>query len=400
MASGVKLTKRSVEALRAPPGRDLFAWDSELPGFAVRVKASGVRSYLVKYQAGRRARWYTLGRHGRMTTDEARRAARQVLAAADRGEDPAEQRRKARGEPRVSDLTDAYLEHLREKRKASTLTEAERLFRVEISPRLGRRQVSSISREDVERLHRELGKRAPVVANRAVAYLGAALRHAQRSGLDVPNPCEHLTRYRERKRDRFLTAPELARLGQALADVERESTELPTALLAVRLLALTGMRRGEVLGLRWNEVDFEHRCLRLSDSKSGAKVVPLSAPALELLAKAPREEGNPYVIAGKLPGRPLVGLPKIWQRLRQRAGLLGVRLHDLRHSHASIGVGLGFDLYLVGKLLGHADQATTQRYAHLAEDPVRAAGERIASEIAAALEGRPAGSVVTIESKR
>ncbi len=179
----------------------------------------------------------------------------------------------------------------------------------------------------------------------------------------------------------------MARLGEVLREVEQEGAVHPSAVLAIRLLCLTGMRKSEVLNLQWPEIDAERGLARLGDSKTGKKAVPLPAPALELLSRAERIMGNPFVCWGARQGGRLVGLQRPWDRIRSRAGLGDVRLHDLRHSHAATGAGLGLGLPIIGKILGHTQAATTQRYAHLADDPVREAAERVGGEVAAALRG-------------
>jgi integrase len=201
------------------------------------------------------------------------------------------------------------------------------------------------------------------------------------------NPCQGVERYREQRRQRFLSGAELAQVGEALAEAEREESAHPSGILALRLLLLTGARSGEILSLRWSEVNFERSCLELADSKTGQKTIPLGAAALELLSKAERMEDNPYVCFGDKPGRPLGGLTKIWYRIRRRAGLEDVRIHDLRHSFASVGAGSGLGLPIIGAVLGHTQAQTTSRYAHLAADPVQQAAERISEEIAARLDG-------------
>ena len=195
--------------------------------------------------------------------------------------------------------------------------------------------------------------------------------------------------------ERFLSDAEIARLAAALDDEAATSGNLfPSA--AVKLLLLTGCRRGEIMTLRWEHVDFEHRCLRLPDSKTGAKVVYLNTPALTLIADLPRVEANPHVIPGTRPGQPFIGVDKLWVRVRSRAGMNDVRLHDLRHSFASVGVSGGLSLPLIGALLGHRHTATTSRYAHLSADPIRAANEAVGARIAAALRGSAAGEVVPL----
>ena len=215
---------------------------------------------------------------------------------------------------------------------------------------------------------------------------------------DGSNPTRHVQKYPERKVERYLSDAELARLGGALEDAANTG-EHPSVIAAIRLLIFTGCRRDEILKLRWEYVDFERGCLNLPESKTGAKVVPLGAPALELLAKLPRNDGNPYVLPGKVPGKHFVGIQKAWERLRAQAGLSDVRLNDLRHTHASVGAAAGESLLVIGALLGHQQQATTQRYAHLSDDPVRAAAERIDEHLEAALKGR-LGEVVPLKSER
>ncbi len=398
-----KLTKQVADAL-PKAGANEIVWDTEMPGFGLRVKPSGVRSWVIQYRTrGGRSRRLTLGRYGRLTPAEARDEARLLLGSVDRGQDPVRERREEAGSPTVAVLAESYLEkHLRPKRKPSTIYEFERVLAREILPTLGSIPVRELDREDVQRLHLKIGKRSKRTANYALTVLRAIVNFAEREGLReaLSNPCRFVERFPERRRERFLSGAEWVRLGEVLAEAESEGRELPSAILAIRLLALTGMRRGEVLSLRWQGVDVERGVLTLEDSKTGRKTVPMSAPVRDLLSKAARTEGNPFVISGARHGAHLVGLQKIWERLRAQAGLEDVRLHDLRHSFASVGASAGLGLYVVGKILGHASQSTTQRYAHLAEDPVRAGNERIAGEIQGALEGRAGGDVVPIQDRR
>ena len=246
------------------------------------------------------------------------------------------------------------------------------------------RQIVDVTRADIERLHHGL-RNTPYQANRVLAVLSRMFALAEGWGLrhDGSNPCRHVQKYRERRRDRFLSAEELARLGIALTAAGKDG-EPPAAIAAIRLLALTGCRKSEVLRLRWSQV--EPNCLRLSDSKTGAKVVPLGAAARELLASLPSWEGNPYVIVGDRPNSHFIGIQKVWERIRRQAGLDDVRIHDLRHSFASVGASSGDSLLVIGALLGHRDHGTTQRYAHLSDDPLQAAADRISAHIATALE--------------
>jgi integrase len=207
---------------------------------------------------------------------------------------------------------------------------------------------------------------------------------AERWGLipEHTNPVRHVEKYREGKKERYLTSAEFERLAQVLGDRERAGSESPYVIAALRLLILTGSRLGEILSLRWDFVDLEHRALRLPDSKTGQKVIFLSQPAIDVLMNIPRDVGNPHVIVGAKAGRPLRNLQKPWGRIRQAAELEGVRIHDLRHSYASVAAAAGLSLPVIGKLLGHTKSVTTERYAHLADDPLKAANEVIGARLA------------------
>ncbi len=285
--------------------------------------------------------------------------------------------------------------HLQPKGKPRTVAEFRRLIEKRILPALGRRKVADVNRSDVVKLHQSLAA-IPVEANRTLTVVKAMLNQAERWGMrtDGSNPCRHVEKYPEQKRERFLTGEEIRRLGEALSEAEKAGGELPGFVVAVRLLALTGMRRSEVLGLKWEYVDAQRSCFFLPDSKTGRKTVHVGAPVLDLLASALRLEGSPFVCAGLRHGAAVVGIDKAWRRIAKRAGLEGVRLHDLRHSFASVGAAAGLGLPVLGAILGHSSPGTTARYAHLADDPRRAGAERISGEIAAALNGRPAAEVI------
>jgi integrase len=320
-----KLTKRAIDALMPDAGRPYIAWDDVLKGFGVRVWPSGRKSYLINYRnAARRQRQMVLGDHGKLTPDGARRQAMAYLAEAGRV-DPLDLRQKARTGETLSDLAKRYLAEHANKKKPSSAALDQRLLELHLLPALGRRRVAELTRADVARFHHSL-RATPTTANRAVELLRAMLNLAEQWGLrpDGSNPCRHIKRYAEKKRERFLSADELGRLGDALAEAERTGSQLPGTILAVRLLAFSGMRRTEVLTLKWEYVNFERACIHLPDSKTGRKTVPLGAPALDLLAHAPRTEGNPYVCTGDRPGAPLVGIDKAWARLCRSAGLAGV----------------------------------------------------------------------------
>jgi integrase len=386
-----KITKRSVEALKpGAGGAEAVLWDSELKGFGVRVQRGDTKSYLLHYRVGtgRGAplRKLTIGRHGSpWAPEQARAEAKRLLGLVAQGKDPAGAKAEAKAAPTVAELAARFLaEHAEAKRKASTAREYRRLLEHVVLPAIGKRKVADVTRRDVERLH-QTRRETPTEANRALACLSTMFNIAERWGMrpDGSSPCRHIEKYPQRRRERFLSAEELARLGDALAAYDGS----PYAVAAVKLLVFTGARLGEVLGLKWEWVDFERGEARLPDSKTGAKTLHLPPPALAVLTELPRLDGNPYVVAGAKEGGALVNLEKPWRAIRALAGLNDVRLHDLRHAFASVAASSGLGLPIIGKMLGHTHAATTARYAHLASDSVKAAAATVASKIAAAMAG-------------
>ena len=404
-----KLTKRAIDGLRPnADGSDLVLWDSELPGFGVRVKPSGATSYVVQYRnAQGRSRRLTVGRHGVLTPEEARTEARKALAEVTRGGDPAETRGEVRRDPTIKELCELYLAEgpaARPTKKASSWAADASNIRRHIVPLLGRKHLRGLARTDIERFQRDVsdGKtaldektgprgRAIVeggrgVAARTTAVLSAILAFGVERRLRADNPARGVKLNKGRKIERFLSTAELARLGETLAEADSSAAN-PSMIAAIRLLLLTGCRKNEILGLRWEWVDLERAALRLPDSKTGAKTVPLGAPALEILAGLPRRERCPWVLPGARGDGHVVGLPRTWRKIAKSAGLQDVRLHDLRHGFASVAVAAGSSLYILGKVLGHTQARTTEKYAHLDADPVRAVADTTSRRIAAALQG-------------
>ena len=388
-----KLTKKVVESAKPDPARDLFLWDSELPGFGLRLYPSGRRKYIVQYRTkSHRQRRAGIGPHGALTCEQARARARELLADVHKGGDPAGEVHAARKAPTVADLAARYLEHHAPRKKARSVTQDRRMLERFVLPALAKRKVRDVSRQDVVKLHQGLSG-TPYQANRVLALISKMMNLAEAWGFrsDGSNPCRHVEKYAEKKRERFLSDEELARLAEVLAEAEHTQTESPSVIAAIRLLLFTGARLSEILTLRWEDVDLERQCLRLPDSKTGAKVIYLSPPAQEVLNALDRVPDQPHVISGKKPGAHLVNLEKPWLRIRARAGLEGVRLHDLRHSFASVAAAGGLSLPMIGALLGHSQPATTARYAHLAADPMQRAAELVGHRLSRAMkEGRRA----------
>lgn len=364
-------------------GVEHFVWDDEIRGFALRVLASGRKSYVVQYRAGRRSRRITLGSSNVIPCEQARNRAIAIVAAARNGEDPAIERDNGRRAISVRELSVRFdAEHITIKLKASTAKEYRRNLRRFIVPALGQLSVAEIGRPDIARFHHEF-RHIPYQANRCLEVISKMFNLAELWGLrpDGTNPRRHIAKYPEEKRQRFLNAVELSHVGQVLKEMEIERIELPSAILAIRLLILTGCRLGEIMTLKWEFVDLQEGVLRLPDSKTGAKLVRLGQAVVQLLRLTPRVDGNPWVIVGTLPGCRLSDLQKFWRRVRSQAGLKEVRIHDLRHTFASTAVASGQGLPMIGKLLSHTQVQTTARYAHLVAEPVKLAADSVSSEL-------------------
>ena len=375
-----KITKRTVDAL-AGQERERVVWDDDLKGFGVRVHPTGRKVYIVKTRYRGRVIKMTIGPHGAVTPSYARVRAAEIITDARAGKNPAGRNTDA---PTMIALGKRFLkEYVSTHCKTSTAEEYRRSVKLFIDPRIGRYRVPDIQRSDIAALHHDM-RDTPYQANRTLGVLSKMFNLAELWDFrpDGSNPCRHVKRFREEKRERFLSDVEYQRLGAALKEIEVDGSETASAIAAVRLLMLTGCRLSEIQKLRWEHVDLGASELRLPDSKTGAKVVYLGDPAIAVLECIDRRDGNPWVIAGRKPGSHLTDMQHPWRRIRARAGLDDVRIHDLRHSFASGGLLVGEGLPMIGKLLGHTQVQTTARYAHLANDPVKSAANRIASRIA------------------
>ena len=374
-----KLTKRAVEALKAN-GADTVYWDGELTGFGVRVRKSGRKNYVLQTRVDGKLRWFTIGQHGRITVDEARAAALEILAATKKGIDPRDANAKREAEPVMAELGRRFLEeYVPVHCKPSTQGEYRRSVALFIDPAIGDMRISEVQRKDIAKLHHDMRDK-PYQANRTLGVLSKMFSLAEVWGLrpDGSNPCRHVKRYKERNRERFLSPEETERLGEVLREAE---DEMPSAVAAFRLLLLTGCRLSEIQFLRWEYVKDD--CIELPDAKTG-----WAGGATR--TRGPRRAGGPAFAArtaipglsrGRLPGSHITDLQKPWRRIRARAELEDVRIHDLRHSYASRALALGESLTMIGKLLGHTQVQTTARYAHLARDSIQTAAARITGSI-------------------
>ena len=383
-----KLIKRVVEAAEARP-KEYYIWDEDIPGLGLRVLPSGRKQYIVQYRAGRRSRRMSLGPSTVLTPEQARNRALDVLADARGGKDPAADRDAHRRALTIKDLVERFDEqHISIRIKKYTATEYRRLLKKHILPRLGSFLIAEVTRADIATFHHNM-RHIPYQANRCLEIISKMFNLAELWGLrpDGSNPRRLIQKYPEVKRERFLSLDEIKHLGNVLREMEMERLVMPSAALAVRLLLYTGCRLSEIMTLKWEYVDLEGAALHLPDSKTGAKTVYLGRPAVELLEKAPAIVGNPWVITGTLPGSRLNELQHSWRRVRARAGLDDVRIHDLRHTFASTAVAAGQSLPMIGKLLGHTQVQTTARYAHLAASPVKGAADAITEVLAQVMIG-------------
>jgi integrase len=380
-----KLTKSVVDSL-VPAAKDIVVWDTELPGFGVRVKPGGLRSYIVQYrdrQTGE-SRRKTIGQHGPLLSfHKAREQARIILAEALNGRDPVQAERAARAAPNMAALADQYLaQHAVPKKRPRSVKSDRALLDNVVLPRLGGKKVVAVQARDIHALHVAM-KDTPYQANRLLALLSKMFSLAIHWGLRGDNPVKGVERYHEERRERWLSDAELKRLlGVLVTHPNRR------AAYAVRLQLLTGARIGEVLAARWSEIDFERGVWTKPSYHTKQKRtqhLPRSAPAMALLSDwrsaSPSEET--HLFPGDAPGKPLQDIKNFWRGVTKAADLHGYRIHDNRHTHASHLVSSGLSLEIVGRLLRHTNPLTTKRYAHLADDPLRAAADRIGSKMAA-----------------
>jgi integrase len=391
-------------------------WDSEVRGFGVRRRRRDT-SYVLKYRANRRQRFVTIGKHGAPWTSEtARREAQRLLGALRNGNDPAVQRDKLNREPTVAAVLDRYLrDHVDAHNKPTTRAEATRHVETILKPEFGKLKISELTRAEIKTWHSKFNDR-PYEGNRSLAYLRKALALAMNEWeLRIDNPALGVKSFPEVRRERFFSDAELQQIGKALAELEAEGETHPGVVRVIRLLALTGMRLSEVVGLRWKWIDFQAKCIHLPEAKAGARTVPLGDVALAYLKELTRiskfvcfnvrdekklvgHNGGPPLddpAAGK--GKPKPGAPislksvkRFWPVLRDRAKLTNARMHDFRHTVGTLAAATGANGFVVRDVLGHRSMSTTEGYVARVVDPIQKTADLVASRISAAMNGQTA----------
>ncbi len=410
----IKITASAITEVMgtAVPNKTTYYFDADLAGFGFYRTAAGTGTFFAEYRpvAGGAKKRIKLGRVGTLKANEAREAARKAIAHASLGRDLAKDRSDERASVTVKSLVSTYIEDFVAANKKASSAEFYRIMlNKHIEPRIGSVKAVALTRVEVQRAHGAMSKTARISANRAMKLLSAAYGWGAKNGYvpDGFNPATGVDLNKEEGRERFLSLDEMAALGEAMRNAETIGFEAvvsdakhapkgqrnkmhPCITGAIRLYMLTGMRLREVLHLRWDEVDLQRGLLFLPDSKTGRKTVVLSRAAVDVLTDLPRI--GVYVIAGETAGlpdeKPRADLKRPWVAITKHAGLPGLRIHDLRHSFASVGAWSGLGLPIIGKLLGHADAKTTARYAHVDADSSRRAADAIAGQISAALGGK------------
>lgn len=437
-----KITKNSVDALVCPAGKDREClWDAgkgSLSGFGViahapkkidiaagRSASSGLKVFVIQFRLHGRSRRFAIGEYGKLTAEEARSQARILLGEVEGGVDPVEARKQARAVMTFKEVADLFIRDHLSKKKDRTQGNYISVIDGTLKPLIGSRRMVDIPVDVISKAHAKM-KATPSAANAMLRILSSIWNWADRTEykVGVKNPTTGIEFYNEEGKERFLSVDELVRLGDAMMAAETvglvwEPKEGPNAkhapkaenrvrlldlfaVAAIRLIALTGSRKGEILKAKWEWVDFDLKAIMLpyKGSKSGKKPLMLPEAAVEILRTLPRIAGNPFIIPGDKDGAPRADLQNPWEAIRIAAGLEDVRIHDLRHSFASLGVGDSLGLPVVGKLLGHKNVSTTARYAHVHDDAARGAVEHIGGRIAEAFTTERKDNIVRLPTRR
>jgi integrase len=375
-----KLTERQVRAIAPPEHGNRIHYDGEIPGFGIRVTANGVRSFVLNYRSGGRERRFTIGRHPVWTVAAARLEAQRLRQAIDLGNDPLRQREEGHKAPTVEQICERYIEEELGSKRPGTQRNYRSIIQKIIIPTIGDLRVSDVSFADISRMHRAISERTPYQANRSLAVTRRLFNLAIHWDLRSDNPTAGVRLNPEDPRERYLSTGEIQRLTTAL----EKRKDQPSAK-AIMLLLLTGARKGEILSMRWEQIDFDRAIWTKPSAHTKQRRihrVPLSATAVDLLRRMEEKRGGAYVFSPDGGSKPLVDIKKLWRAICAEACIDGCRLHDLRHTYASILVSEGASLPIIGSLLGHTQSGTTQRYAHLHDDPLRAATNRVADVMA------------------
>lgn len=359
-----RLTKRVIDAEEPIPGQERWITDSDVPGFALRITASGAKMYVVRYRHAGKLHKIPLGRHGQLTVEQARQKARDVFAALAAGRNPAA---LAGSGPTIADLQERYdREHGKLHKKAYSQDCDKRLWAKHIIPVIGGLQVRDLNRDDVVRMH--TSSKGRYAMNRALALLSHAMSMAElwKWRDEGTNPCRLVKRYKEEERERILNPDELRTLLEELDRTDRERLAGKAVVNLVRLILFTGCRQAEIRTARWEWVDWNRSHLALPDSKGGKKNVELPPQAIDLLKRMRAVDRGDWIIPGHIRGQHLINPTKPWKAICDRAGFGRLRLHDLRHTYGTMASLQGLSLREVADLLGHKSTVSTMRYVNAA----------------------------------
>jgi integrase len=403
----MKFTKTIIDKLQ-PGEKDLLYWDDGLRGFGLKVTPKGRKVFIVQKRFRGRPVRFTIGTFGQpWSLDMARAEALRLMQTVAVGDDPRSTDRMDNANLTVAQLSTRYWSNGISHKKPTTIANEKGLLDSHILPLLGRRLIHDLKKEDVQKFMSDVAAgrtrrsvqtkprgRATVTgglssANRSLGLLSAMLSFAVQNQLVRENVAIGLKQYKLKRHSRFLSEDELRRIGEALRQLEIDGANM-VALCAIKFLLLTGCRKNEALNMEWLWVNLQFGTVSLPDSKTGQKVLVIGVAAVDLLKelRARFPANAKYVFPGS-GGTTPVSVAKVWSKTKIRAGIDQLRLHDLRHNFASAAVADGQSLYLVGKLLGHSQSSTTERYAHLSKNPVRAAADDISKHLAVALDGSP-----------
>ena len=374
-----KITSRSVAQFKGEPGKESYLWDTEVKGFALRVSPSGKRVYIYKFRTpdGRR-RNRKIGDETALTAEAARKAVKVWVSSRAQGKPILNAKAKVQSIT-VRTLCDLYIEdYAKLHKKPKSVEEDTRYIERDIKPALGHKALSEVGSKDIVKLKSSFAN-TPVKANRVLALLSKIFNLAEQWEYREPNtnPTRHIRKFKEEPRERFLKPDELERLAEVMLDAEVNQWTSQPVIDAIRILQMTGARLREVLNMRWDYVDLQAGQIHLPDSKTGRKTIFLSNKAKRYVGNIKRKADNPYVFPGQREGSQLINIQKPWRLIRERAKLADVRIHDLRHTYASLAVAQNLSLPIVGKLLGHKSSKSTERYAHLYTDVMANAANKV-----------------------